>query len=262
MAYFSSVRVLRETSPRGVWLIGHRGAKGYAPENTLVSFDLAWRMGADAVECDVHLSRDGRCVVFHDRDLSRTSDGTGLVRERSVRELRKLDAGSWFSGAYRGQKIPLLEELLGWARGRKTPLGLPLAVIVEVKAEGADHAAISRRAVRTILKERMARRTILISMERRVLAEAGKAAPALLTGWVQESPAPDPVGIARQAKAGILLPRAALVRGPYVRRAHEKGIAVAPWTVDDRNEAVRLIRLGVDAISTNFPEMVNQVLAK
>src|ERR687886_149382 len=75
---------------------GHRGAAGYAPENTMPAFEKALATGADVIEFDVHLSRDGRCVVIHDDRLERTTDGQGLVWEHSWSELKKLDAGSWF----------------------------------------------------------------------------------------------------------------------------------------------------------------------
>jgi glycerophosphoryl diester phosphodiesterase len=80
--------------PRKAWLVGHRGAAGHAPENTMASFRKGLELGADFLECDVHLSKDGRCVVLHDESVDRTTDGRGLVRKQSSAELKKLDAGS------------------------------------------------------------------------------------------------------------------------------------------------------------------------
>lgn len=99
------------TLPKPV-IFGHRGACAHAPENTLASFRLAFDQGADAIELDAKLSRDGEVVVFHDSTLDRTTNGTGRVDSKSLAELRELDAGSHFSEQFRGEKIPLLLEVL------------------------------------------------------------------------------------------------------------------------------------------------------
>src|SRR6185312_2950197 len=96
-----------------VWVVGHRGAMGYCPENTLASFQRGLELGADWIELDVHLSRDGALIVIHDETLERTTDGHGLVRDHTLAELKQLDAGD-------GQRIPTLSEVLAWARQRDT----------------------------------------------------------------------------------------------------------------------------------------------
>src|SRR5262245_38563325 len=92
-------------------VFGHRGAMGYAPENTFASFERA-------VEIDVHLTADGEVVVIHDHDLSRTTDGEGIVGEKTLAQLKSLDAGKWFGDELLGQRIPTLGEVLEWAQGR------------------------------------------------------------------------------------------------------------------------------------------------
>src|SRR5579859_1474635 len=94
-----------------VWVVGHRGAMGYCPENTLASFERGLELGADWIELDVHLSRDGELIVIHDESLERTTNGHGLVRDHTLAELQALDAGD-------GQRIPTLDEVLAWARKR------------------------------------------------------------------------------------------------------------------------------------------------
>src|SRR5919204_3658410 len=107
-------RRLREERGR-VWVVGHRGAMGYCPENTMISFARAVELGADWVELDVHLTRDGALAVIHDETLERTTNGKGLVREHTLDELKRLDAGSWFAPAYAGERIPSLDEELASA---------------------------------------------------------------------------------------------------------------------------------------------------
>ncbi|MCK4374153.1 MAG: glycerophosphodiester phosphodiesterase, partial [Candidatus Brocadiae bacterium] len=101
-----------------VEVVGHRGAAGVEPENTLRGFRLAVELGADWTECDVHLTKDGRPVVMHDETVDRTTDGEGPVDSFSWAELRKLDAGGWFAGEYAGERVPGLEEVLEFARGK------------------------------------------------------------------------------------------------------------------------------------------------
>src|SRR5580692_6505902 len=122
-------QIARRPSPL-VWpplKIGHRGASGEAPENTLVSFDLAWRQGVDGIEFDVQLSSDGVPMVIHDSHLRRTTSGIGWVHEHRATVLRRLDAGSWFNRRHRlrareryaGARIPLLAEVLQWVKARQ-----------------------------------------------------------------------------------------------------------------------------------------------
>src|SRR5437763_13614314 len=98
-----------------VWVVGHRGAMGHCPENTLASFARGLELGADWIELDVHLSRDGQLIVIHDETLDRTTNGHGLVKDHSLAELKQLDAGQ-------GQAIPTLAEVLDWARTHDTIL--------------------------------------------------------------------------------------------------------------------------------------------
>src|SRR5882672_9051969 len=98
--------------------VAHRGASARAPENTLAAFAEAVRLGANAIELDVHLTADGVPVVIHDGTVDRTTNGRGDVGRMTLKDLRRLDAGAWFSSRFRGERIPTLEEALEWARGR------------------------------------------------------------------------------------------------------------------------------------------------
>src|SRR5579862_6653271 len=101
---------------RNPWIIAHRGASGHAPENTLVAFQRAVQLGAGFIETDLHLTRDARFVAIHDPTLERTTNGTGKVRDTTLAELRKLDAGMWFDRQFMGQRIPTLEDVLAFGR--------------------------------------------------------------------------------------------------------------------------------------------------
>src|ERR1700694_5632211 len=111
---------------RRVWVVGHRGAMGHRPENTIASFEHALDLGAEWIELDVHLTRDGALAVIHDEAVDRTTDGHGLVRDHTLAELKQLDAGAWFDPAYAGQRIPTLDEILAWACDRGTVVDIEI----------------------------------------------------------------------------------------------------------------------------------------
>lgn len=95
-----------------MYTIAHRGASGYAPENTFAAFDIAAEMNADFIELDVQLTKDGQIVVIHDDKVDRTTDGSGFVKDFTLKKLQSLDAGSWYGAEFKGERIPLLEEVL------------------------------------------------------------------------------------------------------------------------------------------------------
>ena len=99
-------------------LVGHHGALEVAPENTLASFQRAADDGVDVIEMDIRLSADEHVVVMHDGTVSRTTNGSGIVSEMSLAELKRVDAGSWFDARYAGERIPTLVEVLSWAQGK------------------------------------------------------------------------------------------------------------------------------------------------
>lgn len=114
-------------------LVAHRGAMHAVPENTIAAFERAIELGADVLEVDVRLTKDGRLVVVHDATLARTTDGAGRVSEQNWEEIRRLDAGAWFGPEHTGLRVPLLEEILALAKGRAT-------VLLDLKETGPDFA--------------------------------------------------------------------------------------------------------------------------
>ncbi len=121
-------------------IIGHRGASGYEPENTLAAFKKAMNMGCHGIELDVQMTKDGELVVIHDHTLDRTTTGTGYVAERELKELQLLDAGSWYGSQFEGNRIPTLD-----ATFEIIPKGT--LVNVEIKNELRDQRAIEKKSI-------------------------------------------------------------------------------------------------------------------
>jgi glycerophosphoryl diester phosphodiesterase len=231
-----------------VWVVGHRGAMGYCPENTLVSFERGLELGADWIELDVHLSRDGALIVIHDETLDRTTNGHGLVRDHTLAELRELDAGE-------GQRLLTLDEVLEWARQKDT------VVDIEIKNAPIFYEGISEAVVDAVTSAHMADRVIVISFDHAAVKRVKDVAPGIVTGVLYACrPIDGGVGLARATRADAVLPYWAYVTPEDVMVAHEAGLFVAPWATSDPTALKHLVRCGVDAIGTNHPDVLRQVL--
>ena len=154
-------------------VIAHRGFSGAAPENTLAAFEKAIEVGADMFELDVLLSRDGRVVVIHDDTLDRTTDGEGKVAAFTLAELKKLDAGSWFSAEFAGERIPTLEEALRLAKGC-------ILVNVEIKTEAVGRGVVAK-ALEVIDELDMKDNVVISSFDPTALAKARELHPGIRT---------------------------------------------------------------------------------
>lgn len=255
MASLRELLANRDASrPRQVLVVGHRGAMGHCPENTMASFERAIELGADWIELDVHLTRDGQLAVIHDETLDRTTDGSGYVGQRSMAELKQLDAGSWHSPESAGQRIPTLDEVLTLARERG------VMVDVEIKNAPIYYEGIER-AVRDALERcGMTERAIVISFDHPVVKRLKDLEPRVATGVLYAGRPADSVGLARAANADALLPHFAYVTPADVQEAHAHGIAVAPWVSSDPRVLSQLIAAGVDGIGTNHPDVLRRLL--
>jgi glycerophosphoryl diester phosphodiesterase len=237
---------------RKPWIIAHRGASGHSPENTLAAFERAVQLGAGFIETDLHLTRDAQFVAIHDAALERTTNGRGSVRDFTLAELRRLDAGKWFDREYMGQRIPTLDEVLDFARKND------VIFYLEVKydaAWGMHHSLVA-----ALQKAENAARTIVISFDQTTLAALRRVDPSVMMGFLADEPGTDYVKDALELGARQLCPQASLVTQELVERAHGADLQVATWTVDDAEEMRRVIATGVDGIMTNFPDRLRAVI--
>jgi glycerophosphoryl diester phosphodiesterase len=220
-------------------VIGHRGAMGHCPENTLLSFERAADLGAEWVELDVHQTRDGALVVIHDQLLERTTNGSGRVADHTLEELKSLDAGQ-------GQPIPTLDEVLIWARQRA------IGVDIEVKQAPAQAVVQAARGYQPVL---------ITSFDHPLVGEIKRLAPHLRTGLLYAHRPIDPVSMARGADAAVLLPQWPYVHPQDVQTIHAAGLELWTWATSDRDVLSALIAMGVDAIATNDPDVLRELLS-
>lgn len=230
-------------------VFGHRGAMGYAPENTMASFRKAVELGVDAIELDVHLTRDSEVVVVHDANLERTTSGRGLVRDHTLAEVRTLDAGASFGPAFAGERVPTLDEVLAWARDR-------CVLDIEIKGDPLPYPGIEARVAELIRAQGMEDRTIVISFDHPTVRRVKELAPELATGVLYGCRPVDAVALARAANADALLPHWSYCQPEDVARAHGAGLSVHAWATSEPTEIRVLLAMGVDSICSNHPDRV------
>jgi len=261
------------SSLSAVEIIGHRGASADAPENTLGSFKLGYEQEADAVELDIHLSKDGRLVVLHDFDTARVAGVHAKVEDRTLEELRKLEIGQWgrWKGSAFSEKMPTLEEVLALV-----PAGRRL--FVEIKCQGSASATARCRdqlvpeLVRVLRQHPVqARQVALITFSFEVAKAAKEKLPHVPVCWLFEwkikpgdgdSPRVDDL-VAKVKAAhldGLDLHYNSPIDGEFVHKMRAAHLRLYVWTVDDPAAARRLAAAGVDGITTNRPRWLRQQL--
>lgn len=241
---------------RPLVVTAHRGFSGRAPENTLAAFRAAIAAGCDQIELDVHLSRDGEVVVIHDDTLGRTTNGRGNVAERTVAELRGLDAGAWFSPAFAGERIPTLAEVLELTGSR-------IGLNIELKAGKRLPYTLEELAERTLAVVRQAgvtERVLFSSFSPAAIDRIRALDPGLPIALIVEKPWRTPAEADGGAGYRMLSCRTTVLNAANIRLAHAAGIGIHVWTVNAPGMMRKFIALGVDGIITNHPDRLLALL--
>lgn len=230
-------------------IIAHRGASAYAPENTMASFVKAIEMNSDGIELDVHMSKDGAIVVCHDEKVDRTTDGEGFIKDLSLSELKKLDAGSWFGEEFKGQKIPELSEVLELIRDTEIMLN------IELKNAPIIYPSIEKKTIDMITEYGMEDRIIISSFNHYSLIEVKKINPRIKTGILYMAGLVEPWIYAKRLNADALHPLFYNIFAPdFVKGCFENEIMLNPFTVDDEKYIEALVKFKVSGIITNYPD--------
>jgi glycerophosphoryl diester phosphodiesterase len=235
--------------------VAHRGFSWIAPENTLAAFQKAIDLGVEMAECDVHLSADRVPVVIHDESLRRTAGVDMMVKDLAAADLAKLDAGRWKDPKFAGERIPTLRQALELVRGR-------LRFVIEIKAAGMEQAVIDDlRAARVDPID-----VVIFAFDRDVVAAIARIEPQLPTVWLIDDPPGGAAGRRTLAREALRARVSAVglhkddVDAPFLRSAHECGLGVFTWTVNEPDEMSRLAALGADGIISDRPDELLKVL--
>jgi len=290
------VTPFRPGAPKGaIDVIAHRGASAYAPENTLAAFALAKEMNADWFELDCTLSRDGHVVVIHDDTLDRTTNGEGPVRDRTLAELKQLDAGSWKDPRFAGERLPLLVEALELARERRIGVYIEIknaqddsALMTDImkmagdrkrmtpemkramhrmiENSGTRNLELTRKVVAIVREHRMARQVVIQSFSPIVCAIARHEAPRIRVEMLALKDKDNPQRWPSYLKWRNWLDVAGFnsnldsLDEAGVRQCRAEGRTVAIWTVDDPDVMRRIAAWNINRIITNKPDVCLQTL--
>ncbi len=237
-------------------VIAHRGASGYAPENTLSAFSLAAKQGAKAIECDAKLTRDGQVVLIHDDRLDRTTSGRGSVKKFDFSAIRKLDAGAWFGERFAGERVASLKEGLDlWAE-----LGLfPQIEIKPCFGRAAETGEVVARQTARLWPKTLPR-PVFSSFAQRSLAAARDVAPELPRAWLTERLPIDWRRRLERLDCAALHCNHKYLTAAKAKKVKDAGYDLRCYTVNDPARAKELISWGVDAVFTDYPDKILAVL--
>ena len=238
-------------------IFGHRGASGYAPENTLEAFRLAAEMGADGVELDVQMTRDGELVVAHDETVDRVSDGTGRITDLTLTELKKLHFNRTHP-EYPEATIPTLGEVFGLLKPTK------LDINIELKNSLIDYQGLERRVIDLAADAFDLNRVIFSSFNHASMLRVKAIDPRLVCGLLYEASLIEPWEYASRLGMDALHPHFAevITPGGNCRKAHEAGILVHTWTVNSPEVMAAVMKEKADILITNYPDVACQERSK
>ncbi|MFB0534755.1 MAG: glycerophosphodiester phosphodiesterase [Anaerolineae bacterium] len=242
---------LRKADTGRALVMGHRGAEALAPENTMAAFEAGLKAGADMLELDVQLTADGRVIVFHDFALGRKTSDPRWVRDVTWEEIRRLDVGSWFDPRYADQRVPLLEEVLAWAKGR-----VPLCI--DLKTGFAFNHRLEERVVELVEGKQMVDEVVIIAWDQFALRRVKALNPEMATGVSLCGRFVDLIPLARSLEVNWLSLWWEHSTPEEVAQAQQAGLAVnLVMFLPDHSEAVRM---GADIVEARDPGQAKATL--
>ncbi|RFU66023.1 glycerophosphodiester phosphodiesterase [Peribacillus glennii] len=244
--------------------VSHRGASGYAPEHTIISYNMGEKMHGDYIEVDLQMTKDGKLIAMHDEKLDRTTNGTGLVKDYTLEEVKKLDAGSWFNEKYpqyanteyAGIQVPTLEEVF-------QTFGKNKKYYIETKSPEV-YPGMEKELLRLVNKYDINKETLLVqSFSSASLLKMNELDPSIklvqLLSYRTNAAITD-AEIAEIKKYAIGVgPNYTYLNQEYVQKVVESGLEIHPYTVNDKETMKKLIDWGVTGMFTNFPDLLHEV---
>lgn len=236
-------------------IFAHRGSKGTHPENTMIAFEEAYRVGAEGLELDVQLTKDGIPVVIHDEKVDRTTNGEGWVKDFTLTELKQLDAGSWFDPQFAGEQVPTLEEVLIWLRSKPKKLSLN----IELKNGPVIYPELEEKVLELVQTYQLQEQIIFSSFNHYSLVKLHQLQPEVETAILFMEGLYEPWDYARSIGASSLHCFLPVATSELLQRAQEKGTPVRPFTVNEDDHLYALMKGGCAAVITDWPEKALQI---
>ncbi len=237
-----------------VLIIAHRGASGYAPENTIIAFRKAIEMGADGLEFDVHLSKDRHLVVCHDEKIDRTTNGKGYIKDLTLKELKQLDVGSWYSKEYHNEKIPTLEEVIELTKEYDILLN------IELKNGIISYDNLEEKVIDVIRKNNIEKNVIISSFNHYSIKKIRKLDSGIETGILYVAGMVDPWLYAKYLGVDAIHPIYYSISPKVIEGCENSNIKINTYTVNNKEHIKAIAKLGVNGIITNYPDRAKNVL--
>ncbi|MDO5416808.1 MAG: glycerophosphodiester phosphodiesterase [Lachnospiraceae bacterium] len=235
-----------------VW--AHRGASAYAPENTMEAFELAEKQGADGIELDVQMTRDGKLVVIHDETIDRTSDGTGNVKDYTFEELRGLHFNKLHPEYTRAQ-LPLLEEVLEFLKTNEMTLN------IELKNSIFPYPLLEEKVLTLVSGMRLEERVVYSSFNHKSVEKIKAMSPESQAGILYSDGWLRVPSYAKKMGVDAIHPAVYhALDTKLIEKCHSKGLKVHIWTVNRKENMETLVKRGADAIITNYPDVARKVV--
>lgn len=244
--------------------VAHRGASGYAPEHTITSYKMGEKMHGDYIEVDLQMTKDGELIAMHDETLDRTTNGTGQVKDYTLKEIKQLDAGSWFNekyperakAEYEGLQVPTLEEVF-------QTFGKNANYYIETKSPEV-YPGMEQKLVDVVNEYGINKDKLLVqSFSSESLLKMNQIDPSVKLVQLMEYASPatltdEEVQAIKQYAMGIG-PNSDMIDRAYVQQAVQNGLEIHPYTVNEKEEMQKLIDWGVTGMFTNFPDLLHEV---
>lgn len=238
-----------------VW--AHRGASGYVPENTLEAFKKAAKMGADGVELDVQLSKDGELVVIHDEIVDRVSGENGFVKDYSLKELKRLNVSKHMPSYDKKTRIPTLDEVFELLKNTE------LTINIELKNGIINYKGLEKKVLELVEEYDMLDRIWCSSFNHESIVRVKKLCPDMRCGLLFSDIIVNPAEYAANLGVEALHPATYHMNDEnYIDKAHGRSLRTHIWTVNDKHEMKALAKAGADTIITNYPDIAVEMLKK
>ena len=241
---------------KDVLIFGHRGASAYAPMNTIPAFELAYEQGADGIELDVHLTKDGELIIVHDFTVDHTTNSEGLVTEKTLEVLKSLDAGSWFDKKFTGTRLPTLGEVF-------EAVGDKLYINVEIKTLSRVSDGTEQAVATCIKKHNMSERVIVSSFNPMALKRFRAIAPEIPLGYLIHPATVSDISelVLQPDEYEALHPLYEMIDDDYLAFAKENNLVINTWTVNKTDIALKMKSIGVHCIMSDYPDIIIKALS-
>lgn len=234
-------------------IIAHRGASKYAPENTMPAFELAYKMGAGGIETDVQLTKDRVPVLIHDEHVSRTTDGTGFIKDLTYNELKNLDAGSWFSYRFKNTQILPLHDFLKWAKNK------PLYLNIELKNNKIDYKHLEGIVYEQIDHYQLLNRTTISTFNPNSIKRLKRYNAHVEIAFLAAKRMKGLIDFVVVLGGNALHVKYSLLNTKLLQESKQKNIPLRVYTVNRKSRIVRCLKYRVDGIFTDVPDKAESI---